>query len=88
MSVVGRVTGTYIDGAYDGHSELVRHRVVKIDVKLNGYTVGTGTLEYDDYVVSGTGGTRTITATGDVKMNGKIVGKVTATITDVYGKLK
>ena len=67
--VIGSVSGAYVDDYQDGATERIVHRTIPITVvDEEGNEIGSGTLEYDDYITFGSGGVRTIQITGSVSV--------------------
>jgi len=85
---VGFGSGSYIDDAKDSYIKQIIKRSINIIVEdMNGYQVGSGQLQYDDYVSYNGGGSRTIKVTGKVYENNTEIGNVDGYLEDEYGSV-
>ena len=83
-NVIGSISGLYIDEAQQSNVTSIVKRQIQITVVDNqGNIIGSGLLEYEDYVAYGSGGVRTINITGIVE--GSQLGTIEATLEDEYG---
>jgi len=89
-NTVGSVSGTYIDEYQNSASEQIETRTISISVvDENGNSIGSGQLQYDDYISYNGGGTRTIDLSGNVNDDvNNTVGSVSGSLEDQYGSVE
>ncbi|RLB80030.1 MAG: hypothetical protein DRH17_12690 [Deltaproteobacteria bacterium] len=86
-NVVGSISGIYVDDYQDSSSQQIDHRSISITVvDEEGDEIGSGVLEYDDYISYNGGGTRTINIAGSVRDDeGNEIGSASGSLEDQYG---
>jgi len=85
-NIVGSVSGSYIDESKVDYYESIVKRQIEITVISDeGYLLGSGLLEYEDYITYGAGGVRTIKITGIVE--GSELGTIEAQLEDEYSSV-
>jgi len=85
-NVIGSVTGSYVDESkVDYYENIVKRQVEIYVVDEEGYSIGSGLLEYEDYVTYGAGGVRTISITGVVE--GSELGTIQGQLEDEYSSV-
>ena len=91
--VIGSVTGTYIDDSAEQQSETINNVTVNITVYIDTtiYTdiiqydvIGSGVLQYQDYVAYNGGGSRTISISDNILLDSSTIGSVNVNLTDNY----
>jgi len=88
-NVIGSVSGTYIDEYQNASTQQIQSRTINISVvDENGNSIGSGQLQYDDYISYNGGGTRTIDLSGNTNDDvNNTVGSVSGSLEDQYGSV-
>jgi len=84
-NIIGDVTGEYIDESNANNYTLITKKQVGIVALVNDNNIGSGSLEYDDYVAYDGGGTRKIELTGFIE--GSKLGTIYAVLDDEYSEV-
>jgi len=85
---VGNFTIYYEDEAVNALTENIVSKTTNVDVLINSTNVGSGVVNYDDYITYDEGGTRSYQIIGDILINTSNVGSITLQMSDDYGKIK
>ncbi len=82
--VIGSVTGTYVDDSVEQQSETINNVTINITVYIDSTVIGSGLLQYQDYVAYDNGGSRRIDVTGDALLDSTVVGSAVGYLIDNY----
>lgn len=85
--VVGSISGSYVDDVADSSSEKISDVSIPISVVIESISVGSGSLSYRDYVSYDGGGSRNISLSGSVLADSVVVGSVSGSLIDRYGRV-
>jgi hypothetical protein len=81
---IGSVTGTYIDDSVEQRSETINNVTINITVYIDSTVIGSGVLQYQDYVAYDGGGSRTINVSGNTLLDSTVVGSAVGYLIDNY----
>ena len=85
--VVGSVSGSYVDDVADSSSEKINDVSIPVSVVIDSASVGNGSLTYRDYVSYDGGGSRNVSISGNVLADSVVVGSVSGSLIDRYGRV-